>query len=174
MRAFLLLLITACLIGIFALGNHYGTVNTDRAWVTKIATSTALLEKGAYRIAAANVKACVVSVDSSLLRFLGDPTPEGIDALKTQYGACDVYWDLLSRSSPENSEEYRSIDEARWIFNNWEMQIDHTIQLQVRIILAANEGKDVQVMNLYKALVVERGRSKLFKDQILRELFKSW
>jgi len=60
------------------------------------------------------------------------------------------------------------------MFDNWGMQIDHIIKLQVIMLVAMNEGNDLQVALLYKNLIEEREESKKFRDHIDRELFKAW
>lgn len=176
MRTILLLLVTAGLIGTasFLLGNSYGSFHTGKSWEGRVAVAEELLTEGTYRMAWTNTRACVLAVDSSLMRFLSTPTPEALGELRSRYEACEQHWELLSKYSPEDPEEYRKIDEARWMFNNWGMQIDHILEMQIRLIVAANAGEDQQMRMLFEGLIEERAESKKFRDHIERELFKAW
>lgn len=176
MRTVLLLLITASLIagGSFLLGNQYGASNMNKAWDARVTESTELLVEGTYQMALTNTRACVLAVDSSFMRFLSTPTPEVLSELRSRYGACEQHWELLHKYSPNDPEEYRNIDEARWMFDNWGEQIDWALELQVRLIVAFNDGDDAHAAELYKALIEERAESKKFRDHIERELIEAW
>ncbi len=174
MRAFLLLLVTAGFLVMFGLGNQYGTINADNAWEARVTESKELLTEGTYQMAWTNVRACVLAADSSFMRLLSNPTPSALDEFRARYGACDQHWDLLFEYAPDSDVEYRNIDDARWMFDNWGEQIDATLELQVRMTLALNNGKESQAVELYKSLLKEREESRKFRNHIERELFKAW
>jgi hypothetical protein len=155
-------------------GISYGQKTADEYWGPKISEAQGLLTEGTYRMAWTNTRACVLAADSSLMRFLSTPTPEALAELRARYGACEQHWELLNKYSPDDPEEYRNIDEARWMFDNWGMQIEHIIEMQIRLILAANEGREQQMLLLYQGLIEERAESKKFRDHIERELFEAW
>jgi len=115
MRTTLLLVVTASLIafGSFLVGNQYGTDASNRAWASKVTEVTELLTVGTYQMAWTNTRACVLAVDSSLMRFLSTPTPEVLKDLRARYGACEQHWELLYKYSPDDPKEYRNLDEAR-------------------------------------------------------------
>jgi hypothetical protein len=173
MRAFLLLLVTCGLLVMFALGNQYGTINTDKVWEPRITKTEELLAEGTYRMAWTNVRACVLAADSDFMRFLSNPTPPALKEFRARYGACEQHWDLLFEYSL-NTEEYRNIDDARWMFDNWGEQINWALELQVRTLLALNSGNNMHAAELYKSLLHERDESKKFRDHIERELFEAW
>ena len=121
-----------------------------------------------------NVRACVLAVDSSFMRFLSNPVPEALNEFRSRYEACEQHWELLHKYSPDDPAEYRNIDDARWMFDNWGDQIDWTLQLQVRTIIALNSGDEAHAVELYKLLLKERVESKKFRDHIEQELFEAW
>jgi hypothetical protein len=155
-------------------GISYGQKTADAYWGSRISEAQGLLTEGTYRMAWTNTRACVLAVDSSLMRFLSTPIPEELSELRARYGACEQHWELLYKYSPDDPEEYRNIDEARWMFDNWGQQIDHVIQLQVIMFVALNEGDDQQASHIYMSLVEEHAESKKFRDHIERELVEAW
>ena len=152
-------------------GISYGQRLADEQWSSRIEETTQLLHTGTYHMAWTNVRACVLAVDSSVMRFLSGPTPERYKELKARYKACEEHWTLLSEYSPDDPEEYRNIDEARLSFDNWANQIAYMLEIQ--LLLLTTEDK-VQAIELYKALDREREESRKYRDHIERELFEAW
>lgn len=173
-RAFIVLALIVSLLGAGWAGHYKGYGDAYNVWEAQIESAYSAMEEGTYRMAWTNTRACVLAVDSSLMRFLSTPTPEVLSELRARYEACGQHWELLYKYSPDDPEEYRNIDEARWMFDNWGMQIDHVIKLQVIMFVALNEGDDQQAAHIYKSLIEEREESKKFRDHIERELVEAW
>lgn len=173
-KALLAILVIVGMIGSFGLGNKIGKDNAYSLWSGKVVEAHQLLKEGTYHMAWTNVRACVLAVDSTVMRFLSSPDPEHFKAIGDRYKACEQHWELLSKYSPEDPEEYRRIDEARFTFDNWANQIAYMINLQVRIITAMNEDREDQAQEMYKSLMEERDESRKFRDHIESELFKAW
>lgn len=155
-------------------GHYKGYGDAYNAWEVRIEETKGLMLEGTYRMAWTNTRACVLAVDSSLMRFLSTPTPEALKDLRARYGACEQHWELLNKYSPDDPAEYRNIDDARWMFGNWGDQIDWAIELQVRMVLAFNIGDNMHAVELYKSLLKEREESRKYRDHIEQELFEAW
>jgi hypothetical protein len=173
-KALLALALIVSLLGAAWAGHYKGYGDAYVAWESQIESAYSAMAEGTYQMAWTNTRACVLAVDSSFMRFLSTPTPEVLSELRSRYGACEQHWELLHKYSPDDPEEYRNIDEARWMFDNWGDQIDWALELQVRMIVAFNSGDDLHAAELYKSLLEARGESKKFRDHIERELFEAW
>jgi len=155
-------------------GHYKGYVDAYNVWEAQIESAISAMAEGTYRMAWTNSRACVLAVDSSFMRFLSDPVPEALKDLRSRYGACEQHWELLHKYSPDDPAEYRNIDDARWMFGNWEDQINWAVELQVRMLLAFNKGDDMHAEELYKRLLESRNESRKFRDHIEQELFEAW
>jgi hypothetical protein len=173
-RALLALALIISLLGAVWAGHYKGYGDAYVTWEAQIESAYSAMEEGTYQMAWTNVRACVLAVDSSFMRFLSNPTSEALNELKSRYGACEQHWELLFEYSPDDGAEYRNIDEARWMFDNWGDQIDWTLELQVRTLVALNSGNTAHAAELYKSLLKERDQSRKFRDHIERELFEAW
>ena len=173
-KAFIVLALIVSLLSAGWAGHYKGYGDAYSAWESQVASAYSAMEEGTYRMAWTNTRACVLAVDSSFMRFLSTPTPEALSELRSRYGACEQHWELLHKYSPDDPEEYRNIDEARWMFDNWGDQINWALELQVRTLVALNSGDNMHAAELYKRLLEARGESKKFRDHIERELFEAW
>jgi hypothetical protein len=173
-KALLGLALIISLAAAFAAGNYKGYGDAYSAWELKVEETRQMLTEGTYHMAWTNTRACVLALDSEVMRFLSAPTPAGLKEVRARQGACQQHWDLLFKYSPDDPEEYRNIDEARFMFDNWQMQIEHILELQVTMLTALNAGREGQAVHIFEALREERVESAKFRDHIERELFEAW
>jgi hypothetical protein len=173
-RAFMALALIISLLGAAWAGHYKGYGDAYVAWEAQIESAYSAMEEGTYQMAWTNVRACVLAVDSAAMRFLSQPTPEGVNELRARYGACEQHWELLFEYAPEGDEIDRSISEARWMFDNWGDQISHVLELNEIMLIAHGAGRIEQALDLYKKLIEERNESRKFRDHIERELFEAW
>lgn len=173
-KAFIALALIVSLLGAGWAGHYKGYGDAYNAWEVRVEETKGLMLEGTYRMAWTNTRACVLAVDSSFMRFLSNPTSEVLAEFRARYEACEQHWELLHKYSPDDPAEYRNIDEARWMFDNWGDQIDWAIELQVRMVVAFNSGDNLHATELYKRLLESRNESKKFRDHIERELFEAW
>jgi hypothetical protein len=173
-RAFMALALIISLLGAAWVGHYKGYGDAYVAWEAQIESAYSAMEEGTYQMAWTNVRACVLAVDSAAMRFLSQPTPEGVNELRARYEACEQHWELLFEYAPEGDEIDRSISEARWMFDNWGDQISHVLKLNQIMLIAHGAGRTEQALDLYKRLIEERNESRKFRDHIERELFEAW
>lgn len=173
-KALLALVLIISLLGAGWAGHYKGYGDAHVALESQVASAYAAMEVGTYHMAWTNVRACILAVDSAVMRFLSDPTPDAYKELGMRYAACEQHWELLYKYSPDDPDEYRNIDEARWMFDNWADQIAYILKLQVTLLTAVNAGRNDQAEHLYRSLLEERNESKKFRDHIERELFEAW
>lgn len=170
-RMLIALALVAAMVSLGIGGIHLGQKTSDAYWSPKIEETTQLLRTGTYHMAWTNVRACVLAVDSSVMRFLASPTPERYKELQARYGACEQHWTLLSEYSPDDPKEYSNIDEARFSFDNWANQIAYMLKIQIMLLTTEDES---QALELYKTLIREREESRKYRDHIEKELFEAW
>ncbi len=173
-KALIALALIVSLLGAGWAGHYKGYGDAYSAWEVRIEETKGLMLQGTYQMAWTNTRACVLAVDSSFMRFLSTPTPEVLKEFRSRYTACEQHWELLHKYSPDDPAEYRNIDDARWMFDNWGDQINWALELQVRMVLAFAIGDNTHAAELYKSLLKQREESRKFRDHIEQELFEAW
>lgn len=173
-KAFIVLALIISLLGAGWAGHHKGYVDAYNVWEAQIESTYSAMVEGTYRMAWTNARACVLAVDSAFMRLLSNSAPEALSELRSRYGACEQHWELLHKYSPDDPAEYRNIDEARWMFDNWGDQIDWVLKLQVKTLTALNSGDRASAVELHKRLLKEREESRKYRDHIEQELFEAW
>lgn len=166
------LALVIAIVGIGLGGMFYGQKTADDYWMPKITQATELLQLGTYHNALTNTRACVLALDSSMMRFLSNPSQELYRELEARYNACNAHWDLSKKYNPNKND--RILAEARWEYEIWKDQLDYMVKLQIVMLTAINEGRNEQAEDLYKKLIKERESSKDYRDRIDKQIQEAW
>ena len=128
-----------------------------------------------YLMALTNVRACVLALDSGLVTFLTDPTPNQMDELIARQGACRAHWELVATYSSSGDEvRTKHLREARWLFGNWNDLIAHLIKSHIALMVTLNEGDVTNAQLIYTQILEGRKKSGEFRDKIEHEIYEAW
>ena len=174
-KVLLVLGLIVSLLGSAWAGHYKGHGDAYMAWETRVEASKQELEIGTYYIALTNARACVLALDSAVLRFMSDSTVEGLKALTARRSACDEHWELVTKYLPEGNEEgVRLLRQTKFEFGQWVLQINHLTKSRVFLLLAMNAGKSYQVDFLINSIREELVELRFYRDRIEGLLFEAW
>ncbi|KKM91746.1 hypothetical protein LCGC14_1225410 [marine sediment metagenome] len=174
-KVLLVLVLTVSLLGAAWAGHYKGYGDAYIAWETRIEATKQELKIGTYHMALTNARACVLALDSALLRFISDPTAEGIKELTTRRNVCDIHWELVTKYLPEGSEEgVRILRQSKFEFSQWILQINHLTKSRVFLLTARLAGRSNQVDFLVNSIREGLKELRFYRDRIDDLLFEAW
>ena len=174
-KVLLVLVLIVSLLGSAWAGRYKGYGDAYIAWETRIEGSKQELKMGTYYMTLTNARACVLALDSAVVRFISDPTREVLEEITARSNASAVYWELASKYLPEGNEEgVRILREAKFEFGQWVMQINHLTESRVILMLAIQAEELEQVEFLINSIREGVEELRFYRNRIERLLFEAW
>ncbi len=174
-KVLLVLVLTISLLGAAWAGHYKGYNDAYMAWETRVEESKQELKIGTYYALLTNVRACVLVLDSAVVRFINDPTLEILKEITTQQEACDVYLGLTIKYLPEGDENgIRIFRQSKFEFGQWVLQINHLIKSRAILIMAINAERLEQVKFLTNSIREELEELRFYRNRIEDLLVEAW
>lgn len=135
---------------------------------------------GYYKMAVTNVRACILAMDSMLIRFLDEPSDMRISQFASRAVQCERWWGQAMKWSP-NDDEDTYLAEGRWFYDFWKEEINTALQIKIKMMTVETQlmtEATAEVMNEYAGLDNEitdqKAELRKFRDRIEQYLIASW
>ena len=164
----------------YLIGKNRGYEISYNDLLDKIESSEAQINIYRYKIALTNTRACILAMDSGLIRFLDEPEKGKILQLAARAVECERWWNEVMELSPNNDKD-TYLSESRWFYDYWQKLISSTVQTRIKMLelkekLIHQSDKEVftEYSNLSLELSDQKTQLKKFRDQIELWLIGSW
>jgi hypothetical protein len=149
----------------FAFGGVYATKLAD----DKIHNSI-------YQMSLTEVRACTLSLDSEIMRYVIDPLGNHYSEIFNRYELCGEIWSLAYSYLPEHAPEEieRSLRFARWEYEQWNNQITYMLSLHLSLMKLIGTDRSKEQERVYKIFRKELGESRKYRDRIEAKLMEAW
>lgn len=136
---------------------------------------------GYYKMSLTNVRACILAMDSALIRFMDNPEDSaGIYQFAARAVQCERWWDEAMKWSP-NEDEDTYLAEGRFFYDFWKEEINTALEIRIKMLTVENKimtDGTAEVMNEYAGLdndlTAQKAELKKFRDRIELYIVASW
>ncbi len=170
---------TILLIAVFVAGIGFGHYYGERESRTKlehvISDVVDRYAEETYYLALTNARACVLALDSAMLRFLTKPRTYQLNAFEERYMSCKEHWARAKDSLPsKDPETARALNMSMWEYEQWSHQIEFMLDTYYVVITSVNNGDINTAKQSSIILSRELDESRKYRDRIEHQLYEAW